>query len=37
MGVITESVEISRRPEEVFPYVADPSHFPGVGGAGHLG
>jgi uncharacterized protein YndB with AHSA1/START domain len=28
MGVITESVEISRRPEEVFPYVADPSHFP---------
>ena len=28
MAEIVESVEISRRPEDVFSYVADPSHHP---------
>jgi hypothetical protein len=28
MAVITESIEISRRPEEVFAYATDYSHFP---------
>jgi len=27
MAAIVESVEIRRRPEEVFPYVTDPSHL----------
>jgi len=28
MAEIVASIEISRRPEDVFPYVADPSHHP---------
>jgi len=28
MPTIVESIEISRRPEDVFSYVTDPSHFP---------
>jgi carbon monoxide dehydrogenase subunit G len=28
MAAIVGSIEISRRPEEVFRYVTDPSHFP---------
>ena len=28
MAAIVESIEISRRPEDVFPYVADASHHP---------
>ena len=28
MAPITSSVEISRRPEDVFAYVTDPSHLP---------
>ncbi len=28
MAEIVESIEISRRPEDVFSYVADPSHHP---------
>jgi uncharacterized protein YndB with AHSA1/START domain len=28
MPAIVESIEIARRPEDVFPYVTDPSRFP---------
>jgi uncharacterized protein YndB with AHSA1/START domain len=28
MAKVVKSIEISRRPEDVFPYVADPSHQP---------
>ena len=28
MAAIVESIDISRRPEDVFSYVTDPSHFP---------
>jgi len=28
MAAIVESIDISRRPEDVFSYVADPSHQP---------
>src|SRR5262249_61774805 len=28
MAAIVDSIEISRRPEDVFSYVTDPSHFP---------
>ena len=28
MAAIVESIEISRRPEDVFSYVTDPSHLP---------
>ena len=28
MPAIVESIDISRRPEDVFSYVTDPSHFP---------
>ena len=28
MATIVESIEISRRPEDVFSYVTDPSHLP---------
>jgi len=28
MAPIVESIEISRSPEDVFPYVTDPSHLP---------
>jgi len=28
MAVIMESIEIARRPNDVFAYVTDPSHFP---------
>src|SRR5258705_3467228 len=28
MAKVVESIEISRRPEDVFSYVADPSHQP---------
>jgi uncharacterized protein YndB with AHSA1/START domain len=28
MAAIVDSIEISRRPEDIFSYVTDPSHFP---------
>jgi uncharacterized protein YndB with AHSA1/START domain len=28
MGAIVASVEISRRPEDVFRYASDPAHLP---------
>ena len=28
MALITQSIEIDRRPEDVFTYVTDPSHVP---------
>jgi hypothetical protein len=28
MAPIVESIEISRRPEDVFPYITDPSRLP---------
>lgn len=41
MTPIVESIEISRRPEDVFAYITDPSHFPdwqeGVESAGTHG